>query len=485
MSLLDILIIVAYFALIISVGIVFRGRQEDTRDYFTSKNGFSGVVGMVLVGLSIGATLFSGLSFVAVPSMAFTFGVTALSGMAIWPVFYLLMRFWFLPRYLAAPQQSPYDIIEQRFGRPVRQVASGMFVACRIVWMSAVIYVPALLLTSGGLMGPEWFWPLVLVIGVTSTVYTVVGGIRGVIITDALQFVLIAFVLIAVIAFVVMRIPLTVGELTTYVKGNTHLLKLNWSLSPTQTMTVVAMMLGGGAQMLCSYASDPMLLQRYLAAENVRSAASAVGTSIVSQIGVIVMLVAVGLTLGAWYSLHPDVNLPKNPDRIFPYFVATHMPTGFIGLIVAAILAATMSSVTSGINALSGSLLNDFRRKGVALDEKRQLRHARVTSAAMGLFSTLGAGLVEHMGTLFSIMNLYYGVFLGPMLGCMICTVSRFRVRGGILIAGMFAGCLSGVAVGYSPIANLWVSLVTCTVTLVVARVGSALAGLSAPAAGR
>jgi Na+/proline symporter len=150
-----------------------------------------------------------------------------------------------------------------------------------------------------------------------------------------------------------------------------------------------------------------------------------------------------------------------------------------VGLIAAAILAATMSSVTSGISALSGALLNDFRSH-IASDEKLRLKHARVTSAVIGLASTLGAGLVEHLGTLFNIMNLYYGIFLGPMMGCMICTVGRRAVNGRVLIIAMFVGCFSGMAVGYSPIANLWVSLISCGVTLLVAYVGSLIVRPSA-----
>jgi SSS family solute:Na+ symporter len=472
MSFIDLLIVIVYLTVIVWVGIKYRGRQDNTTDYFTTQGGFAGVFGSIIVGLSVGATLFSGLSFVAIPSNAFTFGVTAMSGLFMWPLFYFLMRYWFLPRYLAKPQNSPYDIVERRFGLPVRRTISGMFIACRVVWMSAVIYVPALLLTTGGTLGPEWFWPVVILIGVSSTLYTVIGGIRGVIITDALQFVLIAGVLIATILYIVFRIPLTFAEVTTYVEGNTRLLAFNWSLSLTETMTVMAMLFGGGAQMMVYYTSDPMLLQRYLAAGNQKEASSAVGTSIVTQVGVLLMLAVVGLALGAWYSLHPDPALPKNSDRVFPYFVATNMPVGFVGLIAASILAATMSSVTSGISALSGALLNDFRSH-IASDEKARLKHARVTSAVIGLVSTMGAGLVEHLGTLFNIMNLYYGIFLGPMMGCMICTVGRRAVNGRVLIVAMFVGCFSGMAVGYSVIANLWVSLITCGVTLLVAHLGS------------
>jgi solute:Na+ symporter, SSS family len=172
---IDFLITFSYLAATVAIGIVYRGKQDDTRDYFISHRGFGGMIGTALIGLSIAATLLSGLSFVAFPSIAFTFGITVLSGTVVWPLLYVLMRFWFLPRYLAVAQTSPYEIIERRFGISVRITASAMFVACRLCWMSAVIYVPALLLTSGGLLDPIWFWPLVALIGISSTLYTVIG----------------------------------------------------------------------------------------------------------------------------------------------------------------------------------------------------------------------------------------------------------------------------------------------------------------------
>ena len=111
MSFIDLLIIIVYLTVVVGVGVRYRGRHDNTRDYFTTQGGFAGVLGSIIVGLSVGATLFSGLSFVAIPSNAFTFGVTAMSGLFMWPLFYFLMRYWFLPRYLAKPQNSPYDIV--------------------------------------------------------------------------------------------------------------------------------------------------------------------------------------------------------------------------------------------------------------------------------------------------------------------------------------------------------------------------------------
>lgn len=473
MNWIDGLIILVYMLGVVVVGITCRGRQDNIRDYFTAQDGFKGRLGMIMVGLSIGATLFSGLSLVAYPSMFYTYGVTVLAGLVCFPLAYLILRFWFLPRYLAVAQNSPYDIIERRFGRPTRLVASGMFVVLRLCWMAALIYVPALVVMAALGLGQVWFWPLILLIGISSTIYTVAGGIRGVIITDAIQFLIIIAVLVITITYIVVQIPLSLGEVATYMQTNSVLLQFNWSLDPTVTMTVAAMAIGGTFQNMSSFTADQMSLQRYLAAGGVRPAAGAFGTSMLTTTLVLTLLAAVGLSIGAWYHVHPDAGLPQAADKVFPYFIATQLPIGFMGMVTAAILAATMSSITSGINALSGSLLNDFVPLVDRMEAKRLLYIARLTSAAIGVAATIGAGFVDRMGSLFNIMNVFYGVFLGPLLACMICTLTRLPVQGRVLIPAMFLGCLSGIGVAYSPIANLWVSALTCGVTMLLAWVGS------------
>lgn len=471
MTSIDSIIVFVYLAGIVAVGIRYRGRQDNIGDYFTAQSGFGGRLGTLLVGLSLGATVFSALSFVAYPSIVITHGATVLTSMVGFPVAYVVLRFWFLPRYLARAPATPYAIIEERFGVPTRLVASGLFVLLRLCWMSALIYAPVIVVMASCQLDDAWFWPLVLVIGLVSTAYTVVGGIRGVIITDAIQFLLIIAVLLGTILYVLVKVPLTLGEMGHYLTTETDLLRLNWSLDPTVTITVWGMAIGATLQNMSTFTADQMSLQRYLAAGGVGPASRAFGTSMISMILVLTMLAAVGLTVGTWYNLHPDPAVPTDADKVFPYFVATQLPVGFMGVVIAAILAATMSSITSGINALSGSLLSDFYSFDQRVAPGALLRYARLTSAVIGVLATVVAGLIEDMGTLFDIMNAFYGIFLGPLLGCIVCAVAPLVVRGGALIAALLVGSGAGFAVAYSDVANLWVSAVSAVVTVVVAKV--------------
>jgi len=91
----------------VTIGIVFRGKQDDIKEYFTAHDGLKGKMGMTILGLSLGATFFSGLSFIVYPSIFYTYGVTVLSGLIGFPAIYLFMRLWFLPRYLTRAGLSP------------------------------------------------------------------------------------------------------------------------------------------------------------------------------------------------------------------------------------------------------------------------------------------------------------------------------------------------------------------------------------------
>ena len=447
--------------------------KRQINDYFTAHGGFKGKLGMTIVGLSLGATFFSGLSFIVYPSIFYTYGITVLSGLVGFPATYLFMRLWFLPRYLARAGRSPYEIIERRFGKPVRLLASGMFVMLRLSWMAALIYAPVIVLMTAMGIGEGWIWPLVALIGLSSTLYTVIGGIRGVIITDAIQFLLIAAALLGTVVYVLVEIPLSFGDFAGFLRTNTQLLHFNWSIDPTVTMTVVTMALGGSIANLGSFSADQMSLQRYIAAGDAKSAVRAFGTSMIATPIVLILLAMVGLAIGTWYSINLDTGLPTQADKVFPYFVATQLPAGFSGIVIAALLAATMSSVTSGINALSGSLLNDFVPLAERTESKRLLRSARWLSAAIGLAVTIGAGFVGRIGSLFDIMNVLLGVFNGPLLACVLLAVSRLKIQGSVLLAAMVVGFLAGVAVVNSPLSPVWVTLVSSAVTVVVALLGS------------
>jgi Na+/proline symporter len=188
---------------------------------------------------------------------------------------------------------------------------------------------------------------------------------------------------------------------------------------------------------------------------------------------VVLTLVAIGLLLWLWYRHHPDPLRPAQPDRLVSYFIAQELPAGLSGLLIAAVLAATMSSMTSGINALAGAVTNDWV---VPLGRKRSpvelYRFSRRASFVIGIVATLSAGLIERMGSILDATQIVMGLFLGPMLACMMLAVARTRATSASMLWGMALGLVAGTGVTLSPATSLWVSPVAFAVTLVVAVVG-------------
>ena len=483
LSFVDILIIIFYLAGTIATGIMCRGKQEDADDYFTTKGGMGGVFASILVGLSIAATLFSGISFLAYPSIVYANGIGILLGLVNFFIAWIVLVFWFLPRYLNAPDtKHPYDIIEQRLGPKVRTLAALMYVLLRIGWMAALIYAPTIaIMAATGLEGSGWFWTIVLTIGIASTIYTTLGGIRGVIVTDAIQFVVIAIGVSLTIAVVFFRLPVPASELFSFLGESGKLKLLDFSPDPTKLITVWSVLIGVNIANFSMYMADQMSLQRYLAAGSIRSVSRSFMANTIGVIVVLTLLAFVGLSLFAWYHYNPDPNMPEAVDKIFPYFVATQLPPGVAGLILAAILAATMSSMTSGINTLSATLSLDFRaRMGKPMTPAQQLRFGKKVSLIVGFAATFTAGLVSSLGNIFEMTQALLGLFLGPILTCMFLALINKKVHTGSLIFGVISGLAAGFAATFSPIANPWVPLAAFAVSLAIALAGTVKSANSA-----
>lgn len=485
---IDQIIVCLYVLAMVVIGIACRGRQETMDDYFTAGGGMGGFWGTLLVGLSLAATLFSGTSFIAFPSITFEYGLRTLAFLATFPACYFILRYWFLPRYLSAGYTHPYDVIEERFGRPVRITASWMFVFLRLGWMATLIYAPSLLILAAFHLPDTWTWPIVLIVGALSTVYTVFGGIRGVIVTDAIQMIIIMVGIATSVAFIFWKLGLPFSEITTTLSSSGHLKWADLSLSPKEPFTLAAILIGVTIANLGNYIADQMSLQRYLATGTVKDASRSFLINICGAAVVVFLLFLVGMSLVVWFAHHPAPELLKPDgkmmsDKVFPYFVSRYLPTGLSGLLIAAILAATMSSLTSGINAVSGALSGDILSSWFQTrSTSRQLAAARWLSVFIGLFATVAAVFVPVLGTFYDASQLLLGLFAGPLLACVTLSMFETRVPSRSLLVGMLAGVVAGGGAQILEFYSLWTFPITFGTAIFIALVGRLLfPTLSAP----
>jgi len=385
---LDLVIIVVYLGACIAVGVAYSGRQKGAADYFVAGGGMHGWFNTTIVGLSLAATLFSGISFFMLPSIIYEGGTAFILSLLTLPLAWVVLKYWFLPRYLVgSPQQKPYDIVQYRFGPYVRTMVALMYLLFRIAWMAALIYAPTVAILGAAQLDARWFWPLVLLIGASSTAYTVAGGLRGVILTDAIQFVVIVTGIALVLVYVAWNLPVS---LTAAIESVVHAGQFEtFDLSMSfETMTIWAVIISSFTFKLGNYVGDQMALQRYLASGDSSQSSRSFIVNMAGVAAVLSLLALVGLALKAWYLAMPSDAVPTDPDKVFPYFIAFELPTGVTGLLFAAILAATMSSMTSGINTLAAVVTFDFRARWASRPvqtEQEQLRFGRVASLVIGV----------------------------------------------------------------------------------------------------
>ncbi|HEX7009078.1 MAG TPA: hypothetical protein VF184_03795, partial [Phycisphaeraceae bacterium] len=357
-----------------------------------------------------------------------------------------------------------------------------LFILMRLGWMATLIYAPTIAIMAAANLDPAWLWPVVLTIGFSSTLYTAIGGIRGVIVTDAIQFLIIIGGVLGVILYTLIRLPTPWPEAVNILQETGRLRLWDLSLSLEQPLTLWALIIGYTVHNLGSYMGDQLSLQRYITAGNLRSAGQSFATNAVSSILVLLLLAGVGLALAAWYGAAGGVHLPSNVDQIFPYFVAHQLPVGVAGLLLAALLAATMSSMTSGINALAGAITLDWRPQNSRRSPAQELRLGRWLSLLIGVAATFAGGLVGKLGTLFEIVQIL-GAFAGPLGVCVLFSTFRVRVPASAMSLAMLAGCTAGGLTAMAPYLHahwpwfpnvyaLWVTPLAFLVTVAIAFAG-------------
>jgi SSS family transporter len=416
MTALDYTIFSAYLLLSVWLGGFIGRGQSSLREYLLA----GADMNRWIVGLSVLAALFSGISYLAGPgevyANGFGFAYVLLAFFIATPITaQLLMPHFYQSRFFTA-----YQVLEERFSLPVRLLASGLFIFRVILWLAAATYAPALALEqTTGL--PLWF--TIIATGVLTTIYTTMGGMKAVIWTDIMQLAVLfgGQMLIAIMA--ASKVPGGfAGVLEGAVAAGKFDLSLNFSL--TERVTLLGIVIGGTFMNLVQMATDQVSVQRYLTAGSLREAQRGLWIKLWFIIPVLIVFYGTGLVLAAFYETQGDpvkAGLIAKADQILPYFVVHELPHGLPGLLIAAIFAASMSTISSGLNSLTSATLVDFEgrlTKQPQRSDAQQVSRARWVTAAYGVLVTGMAFLISLMkGNLVESVNTIIGLVGGPMLG--------------------------------------------------------------------
>lgn len=487
----DTTVFLGYLALLVGVGVWFARRQKDLRTYLLADQG----VHWLIVGISVLAALFSGISYLGAPAESFFHDLGYLWVAASFLIATPIAAILFLPAYRRFGVTTAYEYLELRFDRRLRRLASALFLTRVSFYLGLAIYAPALVIVE---MTGWPFLPAALLTGAAATLYTTTGGMKAVVWTDALQFVVLCAGIVVVIAFAAAAVPGGLPRAWELAAADGKTTATRWSLDPTIRITVWSGLIGGAAANLVQLVTDQISVQRYLTAPTLRDSQKALWFKLWVTLPLVSVFYLTGTVLYGYYKAlpqeappfaHPEL-VPGLPhasgvgiqnDRILPYFVLHALPSPLPGLLLAAIIGSTVAVVSAGINALATAALMDFRRG----DSKEVLasghvRTARYLTAIFGIISTIIAiVIIPRLGTLVQAMLTLLGLFGGPLLGLFLLGLLSRRANANGALVGVGIGGAAGALVTGAPtwfdypISFMWVAFTASAATVATGLIAS------------
>ncbi len=392
---LDWLMITAYVVGVLGLGWYYSRRQKDTSEYFIG----TGKMNPILIGISLFATLISTASYLSKPGEVIKHGPILFTGLIFSiPLSYVIVGYWLVPKLMKQRITSAYELLEARLGVGIRLLGAIMFILLRIVWMSLLVYFCAVALTVIVGLDASWTPLMVVIIGIIAITYTSLGGLFAVVYTDLAQFCL----LTGGAVITVLIISIESGGLswwpTTWV--STWDTQPIFSFDPHVRVSLIGAIISGAVWKVCMAGGDQLPIQRFMATQDARAARRPYLVNSLVTLIVVFVLVVLGFALLGYFStnpqlLPPDLDLIDDADKIFPFYIANHLPMGIAGLVVAAMLAAGMSSLDSGINSITAVVMTDFLDR-FGLKPKSEKKHVL---CAKGI--TFGAGIIVVIASMY------------------------------------------------------------------------------------
>ena len=462
---LDLAIAGLYLVISVVAGVSFAGKQKDLKTFLLAGNRMHSV----MIGISVVAALFSGISFLGAPSETFHHNLIILWSVAASFVATPITSKIFLPIFFRLKLYTAYQYLELRFDRRLRYVASASFISRVFLWLSLALYAPSLVISE--MLGIP-LWSAVILTGVCTTAYTAAGGMKAVIYTDVIQFCVLLLGIIWILVIALHDIPggLVGAWQIAEAGGKTRIIDLSFSLHTR--MTVWGAFFGGLAVNLSALVTDQILVQRYMTAASLKESQRALWIKLALVVPVVGLFYFAGLTLYGAYQMHPELAATlTSSDRLLPNFVVHRLASPIPGLFVAAILAASMSTISSGLNALTTAALMDFlyiknAATGTPAVEKIRVRTARRCSALFGVIVTLLALWIGNLGTIVEATIKIGGYFGGPLLGVYLLAAFSRRANARGTLLGALIGFVAVLGIGwFTEVSFMWFSLMAATIS--------------------
>lgn len=448
----DLTVLIVYFLAVLAVGLYFyrSGQSRTTAGFTTAGRSLPGWA----VGLSILATYLSSISFLALPGRSYAedWNVFVFS-LSLPPATWIAVR-WFLPYYRASGEVSAYSHLEQRFGPWARLYAGLCYLLTQLARIGSVTFLMALPLS----VLLEWDIRLVILLtGVSVVVYTMLGGIIAVIWTDAIQSLVLMGGAGVCLLIMVLGLPEGPGQLFTLAAAEQKFSLGSFGSSLAEPTFWVVLVYGFTIN-LQNFGIDQNYVQRYVAARSDAEARKSVWLGGLLYVPVSAVFVFIGTALFAFYSAQPDL-LPETyraegmADRVFPYFIVTQLPPGVTGLLIAAIFAAAMSTISTSLNSSATLLLTDFYQRYLRPEagERESMWVLHLGTLIWGLLGTgIGLAMINVQAALDAWWTLS-GIFAGGMVGLFLLGMISRKASNPAAATGVLLGVLVIVWMTLSP----------------------------------
>ena len=465
LPIVDLAIILVYLLGMIAIGLYFSKKNKST-DQFTRA---SGKIPGWAIGLSIYATFLSSNTFLGNPGKSFGGNWNVFLFSLSMPLAAWVATKYFVPFYRRTGEISAYTNLENRFGPWARTYAVVCFLLTQFARMGTIFFGMALSLQA--LTGFS-MQSIMIVMGLCIIIYTVAGGMEAVIWTEVVQGIIKTLGALLILYLVIRQVPGGFSRVMEIAKADNKFSLGSAALDFTQPGIWVVLLYGFFIN-LNNFGMDQNYIQRYHTAKTEKQAGRSVWLCVIMYVPVSLLFVLIGTSLYSFYHDNPSLIDPVKiklateklgklaspqeiqqlaasfrpsdyADKVLPYFMVTKIPTGLLGLIVAAILSAAMSTISSNMNASATVFIEDIYKKYLRPDinDKQQLRSLYISTIIFGLIG-LAAGLAM-IGSK-SLLDTWWklsGIFAGGMLGLFLLGLISRKATNAAAITATIIGVL-------------------------------------------
>lgn len=428
----DHIIIIGYFLLLTIIGIYFWKRMRHVRDFFTGGN----AIPWWLAGVSFYLTGFSAFTFVAYSEMAYRYGFVAVTLAWSSAVGMVIGTLFLASRWRRARIVSPIEFLEARYSKHIRQVLAWAGLPLKVIDDGLKIYATGVFVSVG--LGYD-LKVSIIVSGVVMLLYTFMGGLWAVVVTDFIQFIILTLGVLVLFPMVFANVE----SLAFFTQGapSTFLSPISTPFSPLYVLAFYLLI-------ILSYNGNWSFAQKFYSVRDERAARKA------GMLAVVLKIIGPPLFIlpaMAARSLMPELMQPPNsPQFTYAALSLKFLPTGLMGLMIAAMFSATMSTLSGDYNVMASVITEDIYRRlfDKEASQRRLVIVGRLATLMVGALTIIiGISLIASARKgLFEVMVTVFGLFVGPMLIPMLAGLLFKRVTWRGAAAGIATGFISGLS---------------------------------------